>query len=104
MAAIVVLTTAPDAKTAARLARALVMKKLAACVTRLPGARSTYRWKGKLESAREEVMLVKTDSAKLKKLEMFLKRNHPYETPEFLALRVTRGSSEYLRWLAGSLR
>ncbi len=99
----VVLTTAASPEEAERLGRALVEEGLAACATLLPGARSIYRWEGKVEEAAEVVLLMKTDAAHLAALEARLHALHSYETPEFLALPVAWGSRGYLEWLAGSL-
>lgn len=104
MPAAVMLTTLPDRRTASAMATALVRRKLAACVTVLDGARSTYRWKGKVERARESLLVVKTTDARYAALERFLRAGHPYDVPEVLRLPVTKGSAPYLRWLEGSVR
>ena len=99
MAAWVVLSTAPDARTAKRLARELVRKKLAACVTCVDGGFSTYRWKGKVESAKETLLVVKTAGKRLKRVLRQIQDSHPYECPEVLALPVGAGSKKYLDWI-----
>ncbi len=104
MAACVVLTTTGDRKSAERLARSLVLHKLAACATAVPGAVSHYRWKGKAVSSRETLLLIKTDRRLRSKVLRFLKTNHPYDVPEALALPVSWGSKEYLSWLNASLK
>ncbi len=95
----IVLVTAPDLKTARRLATAALQARLAACVNLVPGLESHYRWQGKMESSREILLLLKTRSAKLSGLEAFIQTEHPYETPEFLVLPVRGGSKKYLAWL-----
>ena len=99
----IVLTSLGSAKDASRLARTLVEERLAACVTILPGAASIYRWKDKLETADEVVLLIKTTEDQLAALEKRLKELHSYETPEFLVLKVEGGSEEYLAWLTSSV-
>jgi periplasmic divalent cation tolerance protein len=88
-----------------RIARSAVKKQLAACVNILLGpVESIYAWKGKVENAREHLLVMKTTVARLKELEREVKRLHSYDVAEFVALRVTEGSSEYLEWLAQSVR
>ena len=99
MNGIVILTTAPDLKTARRLARLLVQKKLAACVNIARGAESFYRWKGRLENGRENLLFIKTSVKRFRRVEALIKNEHPYELPEVIGLPVSRGSKEYLSWL-----
>lgn len=98
-----VLTTASSPKEAARLAQRLVRSRHAACVNVVPGITSHYRWKGKLESSRETLLLIKTTAARLRPLALRLKQWHSYDLPELLALPIAAGSSDYLRWLQSSL-
>ena len=102
--AVVVFVTVPDAKVGRRLSDALVGEGLAACVTAIPGAKSTYRWKGKVERATEVVLMIKTRKSLAKKLELRVRELHPYDVPEILALPVAAGESRYLRWIAESTR
>lgn len=101
---LLILTTAPDAKTAGKIARRLVSEKAAACVTVLDGARSTYRWKGKVESARESLLLVKTAVRRYAKVEKLIRASHPYEVPEVVSIRWNRASSRYAAWLEQSIQ
>ncbi len=94
-----VVTTVPDAGTARRVAEALVGERLAACVTVLGPARSTYRWQGAVESADELPLLVKTSAARWPALRERLRALHPYEVPEMLALRAADGWPAYLDWV-----
>ena len=103
-AARIVLTTAANAEEAGRLARILVEERLAACVTQVPGVESVYRWKERVESGTETLMLIKTGAGQVAALEARLNELHSYETPEFLVLDVEAGSHPYLDWLRGSLR
>ena len=103
MNAVVILCTAPDEACARQLAAQALEAKLAACVTLLPGATSLYVWQGKLEQASEVQLLLKSDTTHQQALMDLLKREHPYDVPELLALPVQHGDSEYLSWLHASL-
>jgi periplasmic divalent cation tolerance protein len=96
----VALSTAPDAETAARIARVLVEERLAACVNLVPGVRSLYRWKGRVEDAGEVLLLIKTRAERLDALAARLRALHPYELPELVALPATGGLGAYLDWVA----
>ena len=100
----IVLTTAGSREEAERLGRTLVVERLAACATLIHGTESIYRWEGKIESAAETLLLLKTESGSLEQLEARLHALHSYTTPEFLVLRVDAGSRAYLQWLAACLR
>jgi periplasmic divalent cation tolerance protein len=95
----VILTTCPDEATAERLARTLVEERLAACVNRLAGVRSTYRWQGEVHDEPEVLLVIKTTAATVGTLSARLLDLHPYEVPEVLALPVAGGSERYLQWL-----
>lgn len=97
------MTTAPDAGSAQKIARGLVENKLAACVTALPRVRSTYRWKKKIESVQETLLLIKTTRTRWKAVERFVRGVHPYELPQLIALPVTEGSKAYLKWMEDSI-
>ena len=94
-----VLTTAPDRGVAERIARGLVERRLAACVSFLPSMRSVYRWKGDVEEADEIWLIAKTTAGKLAELERVLAELHPYEVPECVALAPERVEAKYLAWL-----
>ena len=97
---LLVLTTVPDTATAQEIADALVGGGLAACVTALPAATSTYRWQGAVERAEEIPLMIKTTRARLDALSAALRAHHPYEVPEILALPVEAGLPAYLAWVA----
>jgi periplasmic divalent cation tolerance protein len=100
----VVLITCGTATEADRIAWALVEKRLAACVNVFDArVRSTYRWQGKVETAAEFLLLVKTARRLLPRLEAEVKRLHSYDVPEMIALPVAAGSKEYLGWLESCL-
>jgi periplasmic divalent cation tolerance protein len=98
-AARVVLVTAPPRR-APRLARALVARRVAACVNLVPGVRSVYRWRGRVEEARETLLVIKTSAARVPALLAAVAELHPYEVPEGIALPVVAGLAPYLRWIA----
>jgi periplasmic divalent cation tolerance protein len=100
----VVLMTAPDEETAQRIARALVEERLAACVNRLPGVRSVYRWQGVVEEAGEVLLIAKTAASRAAALAARVRALHPYELPEVVVLPVTDGSEAYLRWVVAESR
>jgi periplasmic divalent cation tolerance protein len=99
----VVLVTAPNLKVARTLARATLSARLAACVNLVPALESHYWWQDRLESGREVLLLLKTTPARLPALEQLILKLHPYDTPEFLVLSVTRGNRRYLDWIRASV-
>jgi periplasmic divalent cation tolerance protein len=98
----IVFVTCGSASEAKRIGRAVVEKKLAACANILPGVESIYRWKGKVERAREVLVVIKTTATRLRDLEREVKRLHSYEVPEFIVLRVAASSQDYLAWIDSS--
>ena len=94
------LSTCPDAETAARIARALVPERLAACVNRLPGVTSTYRWQGEIHEDAEVLLVIKTTRERFDALRDRLAELHPYEVPELVAFEIADGLPAYLAWLA----
>jgi len=95
----IVVTTVVSPEEGARMGRALVEERLAACATILCGAHSIYRWQGQVESSAETVLLLKTESERLPALDNRLHELHSYQVPEFLVLPVDSGSHPYLEWL-----
>ncbi|QDH69070.1 divalent-cation tolerance protein CutA [Marilutibacter alkalisoli] len=100
MSILLVHCTCPDEASADTLARALVEERLAACVSRLPGVRSTYRWQGEIEHADEVLLLIKTTAERLDALVERIHALHPYELPEVVAVEACGGLSPYLQWVA----
>ena len=98
----VVLVTAPGLKVARRLAALALEARLAACANLLPGVESHYWWQGKLERGKEVLVVFKTTRARLKGLERLVLTEHPYENPEFVALRIDAGAERYLAWVRES--
>jgi len=99
--AIVVFTTVATEQEAVTLVRALLERRLIACGTLFPGARSLYRWQGKVADENEVVVMLKTRSARLDSLRSAFSELHPYKVPELLALPVEAGMEKYLEWING---
>jgi|SRR5688572_26817872 periplasmic divalent cation tolerance protein len=98
--AVVVLVTAPSADEAARIGRALVDARLAACVNVVGPIRSIYRWQDAVEDEAEHLMIVKARRGDVDALAARVRALHPYDVPEVIALDVVAGSEPYLAWLA----
>src|SRR5689334_13618975 len=96
---IVVYVTAGSAEEGERIAAALVEERLAACVNRVSGVRSTYRWEGKLEDSEEELLIIKSRRDLFERLKKRVAELHSYSVPEIIALPILEGSESYLRWL-----
>ena len=96
---LIVFCSCPDVDSAGRLADTLVEERLAACVTRLPGATSVYRWEGAVQRDTEVLLIIKTTAERLANLTARIEALHPYEVPEVLAVPVAGGAERYLAWL-----
>src|SRR6266853_7138 len=96
----IVLVTCGSIAEARRIGRNVVEKKLAACANIVSRVESIYRWKGKVERAREVLVIMKTTATRLRELEREVKRLHSYDVPEFIVLPIVGGSKEYLRWIS----
>ena len=99
MSALIVVTNVPDREVALKIAHALIERKLAACINILAECTSVYRWRGKLETAIEVPLFIKTRSAIYDDVEAAIRSLHPYELPEIVAVPVERGLSDYLEWV-----
>lgn len=100
----VVLSAVPSEAVAETLARALLDEQLAACINIVPGVRSLYRFRGKLEDDRELLLVIKTTQDRYVQLEARIRALHPYEVCEVVALDVAAGASPYLDWVFGETR
>jgi periplasmic divalent cation tolerance protein len=96
---LLVFTNLPDRESALALARALVERRLAACVNVLGGATSIYRWREALETAEEVPVLIKTQRARYAEVEGTIRELHSYELPEIIAVPIERGLARYLDWV-----
>lgn len=102
---LVVLCSCPEGAPSARLAETLVAEGLAACVNRLAGVVSNYRWEGRVQQDTESLLIIKTTRAGLPALTGRIRELHPYELPEVIAVPVVGGHAAYLDWvLAGVAR
>ena len=99
----IVLSTAGSQEEAKRIANALVERHLAACVNIVPGLESVYWWEGKIESAGEWLLVMKTTTATFPRLRDALLELHSYSLPECIVLAVEDGSRTYLKWLGESV-
>ena len=95
----IVLTTAGTQEEARKIARQLVERKLAACVNIVPQIESVYRWQGKVESATEWLLIVKTTTEASQRVRDAIRDLHSYELPECVMIGINGGSGEYLKWL-----
>jgi periplasmic divalent cation tolerance protein len=99
----IVLITCASIAEARKIAQHVVERKLAACANIVPRVESIYRWKGKVERAKETLLMIKTTAARLRKLESEVKRLHSYDVPEFVVIPIIAGSQQYLDWLRKSV-
>lgn len=98
-----VLTTAGSEEEARRIAQTLVERRLAACVNIVPRIHSVYRWEGKVESADEFLLIIKTTRDREEPVRSAIKELHSYELPECLVIAIEAGSKEYLDWVGESV-
>lgn len=100
MSVLIVYCTCPDAASASSIAQMLVSEHLAACVSELPGLRSTYSWQGRIERDEETLLIIKTTRERLSALTERITALHPADLPEILATETAGGLSAYLDWVA----
>ena len=101
---VLVITHLPDAHSAQKLAQQIIEAYAAACVNQLAPCISTYRWQGKIETASEIPLLIKTTRAAYPRLEKLIRAAHPYELPEIIAVSVTAGLPAYLDWISNQTK
>ena len=98
-----VLSMCPDDDTAQLIARSLVESRLAASVNILPGLRSIYWWQGKVTSAEEHLLLIKTRRDRYPDVEGMIRKQHPYELPSIVCVPIDTGLSHYFAWIDKSI-
>jgi len=101
---LVVFITAATAEEADRIADILVSERKAACVSIISGLHSRFWWQGKIDSADEALLIVKTKAGLLDKLIGLVKQNHSYEVPEVVALPIVGGNQDYLKWIGEEVK
>jgi periplasmic divalent cation tolerance protein len=99
----IVLTTCGSLEEARKIAHALIERRLAACVNIVPQVESVYRWQGKVETATEWLLLIKTTAGMFPRVRDALHELHSYETPECIAIAIEDGSAAYLEWIGESV-
>lgn len=99
----IILCTCPNKEAAEKVAYILLEQRLAACVNIIPAISSIYRWHNTIEKTEESLLLIKSDARCYTKLEAEIRKVHPYETPEIVALAMEQALPEYLQWLQASL-
>lgn len=100
---IIIFITAPNNKEAKNIAQGLIKNKLAACVNIADGIKSFFWWKGKVEQAKETLLIIKSKKEKLAKIIKLVKSLHSYAVPEIIALPIIDGYKPYLGWINESL-
>ena len=99
METILVFSNLPDQASAAKLAAVLIEQRLAACVNVQAPCTSVYRWQGKVETATEVPVFIKTTRERYPALEAAIRAHHPYELPEIIAVPLVAGLPAYLEWV-----
>ena len=98
-----VLTMAGSQEEAHKIARTLVERHLAACVNIVPQMQSVYRWQGKVEEARESLLVIKTSGSAARNVLEAIRELHSYELPEAVVIGIESGSEKYLSWIGESV-
>jgi periplasmic divalent cation tolerance protein len=98
-----VLITASSSEEAATIARALVDKMLAACVSIIPGVRSVFRWQGNISEEEEHLLIAKSKVEQFNAIEKLARELHSYDVPEIICIPIVAGSEPYLHWIKESV-
>ena len=98
------MVTAPNLKTARKLAKEILQARVAACANIIPKIESHYWWQGKINSSNEVLIIFKTMKKSLNELEQKVLEIHPYDTPEIVAIKIESGSTRYLDWIQQSVK
>ena len=101
---IVILITSPSSEEAQGIAELLLSQRQAACVNIISGVESRFWWQGKLESAKESLLIIKTKASQLEEIVIAVKQVHSYAVPEIIALPVVGGNADYLDWIQNEVK
>jgi periplasmic divalent cation tolerance protein len=101
---VMIFSTAGNEAEARKIAQTLVERQLAACVNIVPRIQSVYRWEGKVETAEEFLLLIKSTKGRAAEVQSMIKELHSYDLPECIVTSIEGGSAEYLNWIADSVR
>ena len=101
---LVLLVTVASSEEAHRITNELLRRRKAACVNIVPGVSSFFWWQGKLDSAQESILIIKTKASFLDEIVALVRELHSYEVPEIVALPVVGGNQEYLEWVGKEVR
>ncbi|WP_242512300.1 divalent-cation tolerance protein CutA [Pseudolysobacter antarcticus] len=101
---LLILTTCPNQESAEHISHTLVSEGLAACVNRITGVQSTYRWHGKVQTDSEILLLIKTTQGHYAEVQARIVALHPYELPEVIAVEAAAGLDRYLAWIENETR
>ncbi len=104
LAYIVLFITTPATEEAQRISRALLEQRKAACVNIVPRVSSLFWWQGKIDSARESLLIVKTTASQLNELVTLVKEIHSYDVPEIIAIPIVGGNQDYLEWIGKEVK
>ena len=96
---IVILVTAKNVREANKIASKLIEGKLIACANVVKGISSIFRWQGKVDKAKETLLILKSKKSCFPKIVKMVKKYHSYDVPEIIALPITDGSKDYLNWI-----
>ena len=100
----IVIASFPNLNSAERISEALLKEKLVACANIILGIKSKYWWKGKIEKRPEAFAILKIKTKSYKNVETLIKKLHPYEVPEILLIKVSKGNKNYLNWISSVTR
>ena len=101
---VVIFVTASSEEEAGKIAERLLTSRKAACVNIVPGVSSSFWWQGKLDSAQESLLIIKTKASVLPEVIALVKQAHSYTVPEIIALPIIGGSEDYLKWVDKEVR
>ncbi|MBU5537110.1 MAG: divalent-cation tolerance protein CutA [Candidatus Aenigmatarchaeota archaeon] len=100
----ILFATCPNFKSAKKISKNLLNKKIVACVNILPIIKSEYWWRGKIESHSEVLMIMKTKTNLYKQVEKEVKKMHSYTIPEIISFKIDKGNKDYLDWISSVMK